>query len=208
MITSRASEQLIFDAAHAFDDLEYRATSLSEIATKMGLPVEDLSSKFASVEELSYAVIDAQHALSRRAGEKILARTLPAIETMISITATFAQDLIDNTLVRAGVLLNSDVRMSDSLRAAWRDWEQLMSQLLAKGMKEGDVEADLDISVTARSINSFFFGMQYLSWMNTKYGDLMDALFEMWIVLIKSSVRKEKQAQLFGTAYEIIMKQE
>lgn len=197
-------ETILFGAATVFDLYGYDQP-LSTVARHTGLDEATVLNYFASKEELVSALIAKVHTRGRGRAEKIMKDHQRAVEALINVTTDFGRQLIGDVYIRVGEQLHTHVLVSQPVKQAWADYEKLISDLLAKGIRQGDIEQDIDATVLSHFISSAYFGVQSRSLFTTRYKDLMDDLFEMWTIILKSSATQERRGELFGIADRVIL---
>jgi AcrR family transcriptional regulator len=204
---ARMRERILIAAAKTFDEKRYQLTSIFDIANAAEVEQQVIDSHFKSKEEIALAIIEIQNITSQRRAEAIIAENRPAMESLLRISACLGQDLIEDPIIRVGTRLNTEVLMlSQPLSSAWQDWSNLVAVLLAKGIKEGDVKEDIDVSVFSNVISRSYFGTQLTSAVTANYADLMETTFEMWIVMLSACSIEDRRRQLFRAANEILLR--
>lgn len=112
---------IIEAAAQMFDRQGFGSTSLSDIVARGGITKGALYFHFASKEALARAVIARQHQLSVNAAERLLARGLPGLETVLRTPFLLAEQVLTDPVARAGVRLTLEgepcgIRSTDRTR--------------------------------------------------------------------------------------------
>lgn len=178
-IETRSS--VIEGASKVFERAGYGNASLSEISTQSEVTKGALYFHFKSKEEIALAVIEAQHARSREAGDKVTSRGDKALPTILECCRVFGQQLLDDVVVRAGIRLTFEASVFDAdVTGPYQDWVETMTQMTAQGQREGDIKAEVDPADFARYLVASFTGVQMVSNVLTGRQDVMERIRQMW----------------------------
>lgn len=180
---TRAS--VIEGAANVFETVGYGNASLTDIAETAKVTKGALYFHFKSKEELAKAVIAEQHCRVRATSEAILAAGHPSLVAMVLLCRHFAEQLLVDPIVRAGIRLTLEASTFEaSVKEPYEDWIATMAQLTSAGQEHGDIRANVDAAVFARYVVASFTGVQMVSEVLTGRSDLMDRVDDMWTTLL------------------------
>ena len=186
-IETRAA--IIRGAAAAFEKRGYGSTSLAQVSSAAGVTKGALYFHFDSKEALAVAIIDAQHAASAAAGQKLLDDNYPGLRALVSMSYELARQLRDDLVVSAGIRLTIEaVNFSTPVAGPYLDWMVACEEFLRRGMASGDINPDLDVRAAAHFCTAAFTGVQVVSDVLTKRADIDQRLTEMWAMLLPALV--------------------
>lgn len=191
-IETRSS--VIEGASKVFESAGYGNASLSEISTQSDVTKGALYFHFKSKEEIALAVIEAQHARSRDAGDKVSALGQKALPTIIELCRVFGQQLLDDVVVRAGIRLTFEASAFDAdVTGPYQDWIDTMAFLAAQAQAEGDIRDDVDAAEFARYLVASFTGVQMVSNVLTGRADVMERIRQMWAFMLPAIATDPRQ---------------
>ncbi|MFF1574224.1 ScbR family autoregulator-binding transcription factor [Leifsonia sp. NPDC058292] len=186
-------DAIILGAAKAFDRQGYGMASIADIAAEASVTKGALYFHFQSKDEIAHAVIEQQHDRSFSAGAAIIEEGLPAIETMIRLCASLAEQLVTDPIVQAGIRLTTDVsNFERPVADPYEDWLRTFETLTARGIEEGDIVATLDPAMIAHFIIPSFTGVQLVSETLAGRTDLLQRVREMWTILLPAFVPADR----------------
>lgn len=143
-------------AIESFNEQGYEATSVSDLASRLGLTKSALYHHFASKEALLALALDRALDSLEEVLDHESARDGSASDRLRHVIAA-ATDVLVNDLAAVTLLLR--VRGNSPLEIAAlerrRRFDQQVTRLVAEAQQEGDIRADVDAAVVARLI----FGM-------------------------------------------------
>ncbi|WP_460773177.1 TetR/AcrR family transcriptional regulator [Microbacterium sp. GXF7504] len=149
-------EGVLAVAVQLFNEQGYDATSVSDLAQRLGLTKSALYHHFSSKEELLQVALDAALGGLEAVLAEAEAVEGPAIDRLRAVIRGAADVLVDQ-LPAVTLLLrvrgNSPVELAALERR--RLFDQQVTRLVAEAQQGGDVRDDVDASVVARLI----FGM-------------------------------------------------
>ena len=188
---------IIRGAAAAFEQRGYGSTSLAQVSAAAGVTKGALYFHFDSKEALAVAIIDAQHTESVSAGRELLDNNVPGLRALVSITYELARQLRDDLIVSAGARLTIEaVNFSTPVSAPYLDWMTASEEFLRRGIADGDVIPTVDVGAAARFFMAAFTGVQVVSDVLTRRGDIDQRLTEMWTLLLPGLVAPERWDEL------------
>jgi AcrR family transcriptional regulator len=186
---------IIEGAAAVFAGSGYGSASMSDVAQRSGVTKGALYFHFKSKEELAAALIEAQHAVSVKGVEAILAEGYPALETMVRSTGSFAGLLLRDPVVQAGIRLTFDgPSLGLDVRKPYQDWVVSMGNLIHRGVGEGQIRSGVDAPELARLIVGAFTGIQLVSEVLSGRQDLPGRVESLWEFLLPAVVTPENVA--------------
>ena len=194
-IETRAA--IIRGAAAAFEQRGYGSTSLAQVSAAAGVTKGALYFHFDSKEALAVAIIDAQHTESVGAGRELLDNNVPGLRALVAMSYELARQLRDDLIVSAGVRLTIEaINFSTPVSAPYLDWMIACEEFLRRGIADGDVDPTVDVRAAARFFTAAFTGVQVVSDVLTRRGDIDQRLTEMWTLLLPSLVAPERWDEL------------
>ena len=184
---------IIRGAAAAFEQRGYGSTSLAQVSAAAGVTKGALYFHFDSKEALAVAIIDAQHTESVGAGRELLDNNVPGLRALVSITYELARQLRDDLIVSAGARLTIEaVNFSTPVSASYLDWIAACEEFVRRGIADGDVVPTVDVRAAACFVTAAFTGVQVVSDVLTRRGDIDQRLTEMWTLLLPGIVAPER----------------
>jgi AcrR family transcriptional regulator len=140
---------------------------------------------FKSKEELAKAVIHAQHKMSVDQSTAILQEKHSALTAMRLLCRSFGQQLLDESVVRAGIRLTFEASsFGHAVQQPYLDWISTMESLVRAAQREGSVRSSVEPAALARYIVASFTGVQMLAEVRTERRDLMEEIEQMWGFLL------------------------
>ena len=196
-IETRAA--IIRGAAAAFEKRGYGSTSRAQVSSAAGVTKGALYFHFDSKEALAVAIIDAQHAASAAAGQKLLDDNYPGLHALVSMSYELARQLREDLVVSAGIRLTIEaVNFSTPVAGPYLDWMVACEEFLRRGIASGDINPDLDVRAAAHFCTAAFTGVQVVSDVLTKRADIDQRLTEMWAMLLPALVAPGRWDDLKG----------
>lgn len=188
---------IIHGAATAFEQRGYGSTSLAQVSAAAGVTKGALYFHFDSKEALAVAIIEAQHKASVDAARKLLIDHVPGLRALVLMTYELARQLRDDPTVSAGVRLTIEAaNFQTPVSAPYLDWIVACEEFLNQGIIDGDVVPDLDVYAVAHFITSAFTGVQLVSDVLTRRGDIAQRLTQMWALLLPSLIAPDRRDAL------------
>ncbi|MET8576774.1 ScbR family autoregulator-binding transcription factor [Streptomyces sp. NPDC005012] len=175
----RTRELLLRAAAEEFDACGYASTGLSKIAKRAGLTVGAVYFHFESKEGIAKAVMQAQpqtiepHLDSR------------GLQRLVDITRVWAQQLLHDPLLRAGVRLSVE-QGSFGVHdiTSFEQWRDIMEECLLEARESGELLPRTDPARVAEFIVSACTGVQLYAQLVNGREDLPERTLEMWRLLL------------------------
>lgn len=185
-----ATQSLVLKgAARVFDQMGYGKASLSAIAEASGISQGAMYFHFKSKEQIALAVIHEQHARSMPLVRGLMDEDAWVIEKLIRVSRGMVDQLQHDAIVRAGMrLVLEDSSLMGPASGYYADWISATTELLKPSMLAGDIVTTLTAAELARALIGFFTGVQMTSQALTSRRDLLDAVAQMWKLLIAAIV--------------------
>lgn len=201
-IETRAA--IIRGAASAFEQRGYGSTSLAQVSSAAGVTKGALYFHFDSKEALAVAIIDAQHKASASAGRQLLDDNVPGLRALVSMSYELARQLRDDLIVSAGVRLTIEaVNFSTPVPGPYLDWMMACEEFLRRGIRDGDVNPELDVRAAAHFATAAFTGVQVVSDVLASRADIDQRLTEMWALLLPALVAPRRWDDLKDLAGQV-----
>jgi AcrR family transcriptional regulator len=126
--------KLLRAAAEVFDELGYRATSLTTVSARAGLSTGALHYHFANKQALAEAVVQEAVDTVRRLTERATAQSADPLQQLVDSGYLLARILAGDPVLRAGLELGTGPQAPtvDAARREWRRWIQGRLSLAAQ----------------------------------------------------------------------------
>ncbi|WP_434992000.1 ScbR family autoregulator-binding transcription factor [Arthrobacter sp. Ld5] len=188
---------IIHAAAGVFEEHGYGNTSLAAVATAAQVTKGALYFHFASKDSLAMAVIEEQHAIASADGARAEALGLPALETIVLICRGFTLQLIEHSVMRAGIRLTFEASaFGHDVRRPYLDWVTRFGDLARSAQQDGDLRADLDADAFARMVVGSYTGVQMVSNVLTGRADVVERLADLWGMLLPGVLGADRRARV------------
>lgn len=185
-------EAIIAGAAKVFEEHGYGTASITLVAQAAQVTKGALYFHFKSKDELARAVVDEQHAIALRAGERVLADNTPALTTIIRLCGAFGSLLAEDQVVRAGIRLTLEASaFGQKVQGPYEDWIDIMSRLAEQGIQENQIDPSVDPAVLARYVVASFTGVQLVSNVLTGRKDVLERIQQMWEILLPGIIHED-----------------
>ena len=176
--------QILRAAAHQFAHRPYSEVSLDDILAEAAVTKGAMYFHFRSKYALALALIDEQTNKGRAATNKVLARRLSGLETMIHISYRFASHDLSDEVTRAGMNLVASVGLADGLQAkVLSEWVDVFMVILKRAITEGDVRAEVKPEVAGRLLVALHIGLRQTSELTDPHKFFTD-LEQIWLVIL------------------------
>jgi len=157
-------EQILRAAAHQFAQRPYYAVGLDDILAEAQLTKGAMYFHFRSKHALAMATVDEQTSKSANEVKDLLARKLSGLESLIDVTYLVAIDDITQDVTRAAFNLLESVGRTEKLQERLLGgWIELLSEIAARGIREGDIVEHGDPDDIGRLLVSIYMGMRQAS---------------------------------------------
>lgn len=184
-------------AAGVFEDHGYGNTSLAAVAAAAKVTKGALYFHFASKDALAVAVIEEQHAIASADGARVQALGRPALETMVLVCRGFTLQLVEHSVMRAGIRLTFEASaFGHDVRGPYLDWAVRFGELSRTAQQDGDLRPDLDADAFARVVVGSYTGVQMVSNILTGRADVIERLADLWTMLLPGVVGADRQERV------------
>ncbi len=157
-------DQILRAAAHQFAQRPYYAVGLDDILAEAQLTKGAMYFHFRSKHALALAIVDEQTAKSGVAVQDLLTRKLSGLETLIDVSYLIAMADITENVTRAAFNLLESVGRTEKLQERLLGgWIELLGDIAARGIREGDIVDRGDPEDIGRLLVSIYMGMRQAS---------------------------------------------
>jgi TetR/AcrR family transcriptional regulator, transcriptional repressor for nem operon len=181
-------QRLIAAASRQFGHSPYSMVSLDDILAEAELTKGAMYFHFPSKQALALAIIDDFTELSRAAVTELLARKMSGLETLIELVYLLAVQDTQHEVARAGVRLLDTL---DNTTAMWQSWSEIVTTLIKKAVKEGDVISLQDPEDIAKMLVALWVGIRRISNLDQPEHHL-DNLQKAWILTLPSFTNPDR----------------
>src|SRR6202161_1915544 len=157
-------DQILRAASHQFAQRPYYAVGLDDILAEAQLTKGAMYFHFRSKHALALAIVDEQTVRSGAAIKDLLTRKLSGLETLIDVSFLIAMADITEDITRAAFNLLESVGRTEKLQERLLGgWIELLSEIAARGIREGDIVEHGDPDDIGRLLVSIYMGMRQAS---------------------------------------------
>jgi len=190
-------ETILRAAGSVFAELSYSAATLGDVVTEAGVTQGSLYFHFDSKHQLASEVIQRQHETALAAVSSVAPGT-PAVESLVRLSVTIAEQILTDPIVRGGMRLSTETPelFPGVARRPYQDWITTGTALLTEAVAQGDVAADRDLVALARFVMSAYTGSQVVSHALTGWADLYDRLGEMWEFVLPTLLVEDRRGDI------------
>ena len=190
-------ETILRAAGSVFAELSYSAATLGDVVTEAGVTQGSLYFHFDSKHQLASEVIQRQHETALAAVSSV-APGAPAVESLVRLSVTIAEQILTDPIVRGGMRLSTETPelFPGVARRPYQDWITTGTALLTEAVAQGDVAADRDLVALARFVMSAYTGSQVVSHALTGWADLYDRLGEMWEFVLPTLLVEDRRGDI------------
>lgn len=187
---------VIAGAAAVFEEHGYGSTSLTQVAERAQVTKGAMYFHYPSKEDLARAVIAEQHRMAEAEGQRVLAKGLTPLESMILICATFGLQLLEEPVVRAGIRLTFEATsFGPPVREPYVDWIATIEELAARAKADRQLRSSVDAEAFARYLVASFTGVQMVSCVLTERQDVMQRIEQMWDIMLPGILHEDLLGQ-------------
>jgi len=190
-------ETILRAAGSVFAELSYSAATLGDVVTEAGVTQGSLYFHFDSKHQLASEVIQRQHETALAAVSSVAPGT-PAVESLVRLSVTIAEQILTDPIVRGGMRLSTETPelFPGVARRPYQDWITTGTAVLTEAVAQGDVAADRDLVALARFVMSAYTGSQVVSHALTGWADLYDRLGEMWEFVLPTLLVEDRRGDI------------
>lgn len=176
---------LLRAAGEEFAAAGFHGTSLREVLVRSGLTKGALYFHFAGKQALAEAVIDEMLATKQRMLDRVSARGLDPLATLIASAEEVAELMVHDPVVRGGTrLLNEPTVPVAAVAANSAFAEEATRAQLAAAAAAGLLRPAVDVAVLARSLFVMVAGHNLICERTGTLHELPDRIAEMWRALL------------------------
>lgn len=151
-------------AARQFSRRAYNTVSLDDILADAAVTKGAMYFHFRSKYALAVAIVDHRAEQSRAVVAEVLARRLPAMETLIDVLFVIAVEDIGDPLSRAGLNLLESIGRTDGLAIrVVGSWLTGFADIAQRAIDEGDVLDGRDAGDIAQLLVAMYMGIRQAS---------------------------------------------
>ncbi|MFE4829846.1 ScbR family autoregulator-binding transcription factor [Streptomyces sp. NPDC056672] len=175
------TRRAILEAAGAvFAEHGYASATLSMVMEKAGVTKGALYHHFKSKEALAQAVLDVQPELGA------IPPHPSKIQQIVDITFAFSERMLTDPLVRGSTRLSTDQDVGPQVdySSPYRDWPNLLVQLLEEARDQGELLPTVNLRDAAEYLTGAYGGVQLMSLALTQRADLRSRLSVLWGYLL------------------------
>jgi AcrR family transcriptional regulator len=184
--------QILRAASRQFARGSYSAVSLDDILADAEVTKGAMYFHFRSKHALASAIIEYRAAVARASVDRLLARKLSGLETLIDISYLVAVEDIGDETARAGLnLLESIGRMDGRQGDFLGQWVTAFGAIARKAVKDGDLVTHRDSEGIARLLVSMYLGLRQTSNLAEPERFLRD-LENMWVLVLPGFVKPDR----------------
>lgn len=194
-----ARRQAVLDgAARVFERVGFAQASLADIARESGATTGSVYFYFPSKEDMALAIIEEQNA-------RTLAAVAPGegrvLEQLVGASKDVADQILTDPLVRAGLRLSLEQGVLSAPTAQFYiSWMDAVAQALGAAAADGELTGGIPVPELARTLITYFTGVQLVSNVLDDRQSLYSSLAVMWKVVLPAIATEECRPRLLGLA--------
>jgi AcrR family transcriptional regulator len=170
-------------AAEEFDAHGYSATSVAQIADRLGLTKGSVYFHFPSKAELAAEVVRSGSHAWEPIIREIDENGLTGLDALERLSAEAARRFRDDAALRAAARLTAQ-GSAEGLPDPFASWISVVRRCLDRAVGAGEVRTDIDVDSLAWHLVATFLGMQELARRVPDADDLVDRLERLWPSLL------------------------
>lgn len=183
-------------AARQFSRRAYGMVSLDDILADAAVTKGAMYFHFRSKYALAVAIVDHRAEQSRAVVAEVLARRLPATETLIDVMFVIAVEDIGDHLARAGLNLLESIGRTDGLAIRVHgSWVTGFAGIAQRAIDEGDLLEGRDADDVARLLVAMYVGIRQTSDLDEPQA-FLSRLVNAWDVVLPGIARPERLSYL------------
>ena len=168
-------------AAEQFDANGYAATTVGEIADRLGMTKGSVYFHFPSKAELAAEVAGEYFHLWEPVLSRVDEQGLTGLDALIWASREVALRYRDDVTVRAAVRLMRESSIIDaSMPVPFVGWIEVVRRYLEQARESGGLRPGVDIDALAWHLVAQFFGTQEVSHQLSERGDLAERIDLLW----------------------------
>lgn len=151
------NEEVVAAAVEVMSERGYAATSIQEVADRVGVLKGSLYHYFRSKEELLFRIMEDSHAHNERIVQGVREMNLSAYDELLEYLKRISMWYLHNT-DRANIFFTEGRHLTgerlETARQQGRNYEVYIQKLVQSGQEDGDIRTDID----GRLITRFLLG--------------------------------------------------
>lgn len=180
-------------AAEQFDANGYAATTVGEIADRLGMTKGSVYFHFPSKAELAAEVAGEYFHLWEPVLSKVDEQGLSGLDALVWASRQVAFRYRDDVTVRAAVRLMRESSIIDAaMPVPFVGWIEVVRHYLEQARDAGDLRPDVDVDALAWHLVALFFGTQEVSHQLAERADLAERVDLLWAFTLEG-VRAESR---------------
>lgn len=183
-------ENVLAAAIEVMSERGYSATTIQEVADRVGVLKGSLYHYFSSKEELLYRILEESYRQNAQIVEQVTALGLPAFEELMEYLRRVSFWYLSN-VERANIFFSEGRHLTgdrlERARQSGREYEAYFQGLVTRAQEDGVVRSDLD----AKLINRFLLGTinSIRSWPSRSGQNFSDeSIVESFLALVKPAI--------------------
>ncbi|CZQ95618.1 transcription regulator ysia c-terminal [Trichococcus palustris] len=188
-------EEALDKAMEIFWKQGYEKTSVQDLVDQMGIHRRSLYDTFGDKHSLFVQTLERYESLITSQIKKQITEDMTTVESIRKIFELAIYS--DNTYPKGCLLVNTAVELSllddevsQRIKAAFKQTEKLIADLLRKGQAKGEVASSFDISELSRYIHNALIGVRVSVKMAANQKEL-DATIDMTLSILKNDQSKQ-----------------
>jgi AcrR family transcriptional regulator len=181
---SERTLNIVLDSAAAeFERVGFAGARMDDIVERTGLTKGAVYFHFKSKQALADELVADKYQQWAPVIESVNASGAQGLEAVRLLSLKVAGVFRDNVRVRAGMILSRELFPTNSQLNPYVGWAAVVSGYLRQAQSVGQVKADLDIAVVAKTAVRAFFGVYMIA---QELGDLSvieDQVNDLWDVV-------------------------
>jgi len=177
-------------AIEVMSERGYAATTIQEVADRVGVLKGSLYHYFSSKEELLFRILEEAHKENLEIVAQVRALELSAIEELLEYLRRSSAWYLENT-DRANIFFTESRHLTgerlEKARVSGRNYERYVQELITKAQAEGEVRDDLEDRLIARfvlgTVNSI---RSWPSRSGKQFGN--EVIVESFVELVRSAI--------------------
>ncbi|MFE1754423.1 ScbR family autoregulator-binding transcription factor [Streptomyces anandii] len=176
----RTRAQVLETAAELFAERGYDATSIVDIAERVGMTKGAVYFHFKNKEAMAIAVVESNYDRWPAVLREVRTENLDPRSTILALLDRTAQAFHTDRTIQAGARLQSERSLIGTpLPEPYVGWIDLLAGLFEEAERAGQLKKGLTPRTAARVVVSSFYGMQHISDVLHHRADLMERWREL-----------------------------
>ncbi|WP_037909743.1 ScbR family autoregulator-binding transcription factor [Actinacidiphila yeochonensis] len=175
----RTRAALVQAGAEVFGESGFSGASVAKIADRAGVTLGAMYFHFRSKEELAWEIVHGQ--------PDAVVPPIPSegLQRAVDVTLTWAYQLRDNAVLRAGArLVWEQEQFASAEENSHRQWTNILLVDLRVASSRRELKASTDVEALARVVVNACTGAQMHAGVETSHADLPQRVEDMWRFLL------------------------